>query len=1358
MFSCPSETISGFGPSTFRVVSVEVVRAMEEKSERMFLPLFDGTNYSAWKFRMEILLEEHELQECIQTLASEVESLQDVVGDSQDVKKHKEVEREKRAKLDRKCKSLLVSRIHDSQLEYIQDKQYPKDIWDALRRVFERRSIASRMHLKRRMLTLRFEHGRLQDHFLQFDKLVREYRSTGADLDELDVVCHLLLTLGSSYSAVVTALETMPEENLSLEFVKCRLLDEETKRKGVELGATNNDGTAFAGSKQPQRRTKIKCFGCKKEGHILSECTLKKKKKSGGDAKSKAHMAGDGGVCFVGVSRGEKVRDESSPIRWYIDSGCSDHLVNDKALFEDLKPLRDPIEIAIAKDGESIVAKCSGTVKVISCVGGKRTECTVENVLYVPELRCNLFSVMRIDEAGMRVVYEGGKVKIYHQSKIVASGTRVGKLYQLDFWKAGRSKSESLLSCGRIPKDLELWHRRYGHLNAKSLEQLFRCEMVTGVKCPVGANDNNIIVCEPCVLGKQTRKPFPACETKRSSRVLEVIHSDVCGPVTPVGLDGVKHFVTFIDDWSHFTMVFLIESKDEVFDRFRNFEALVTAKFGKKISKLRCDNGGEYRSKQFERFCKEKGIEVNWTIPYTPEQNGVAERMNRTLVEKARAMMFDCGISKRFWGQAVQTAAYLVNRSPSTAIQSGVTPFELWESKKPNISKLRTFGCSVFVHIPKEHRKKMDSKAWKGIFIGYGHNGYRVWNTTSQRIVHARDVDFVEAEGGCSEEKLVRSSDVFQYSVPEKSGEERSEEVSDEESVDEFDSFRGDSDAEPEAEDTASGGRRDEPRQQRQRCPPKWHEDFEVEYAAYALNAMGYVDEVPNNLAEARKRSDWLKWKDAVEDELASLQKNNTWSLTKLPENRTPVTSKWVFRIKRGIDGKPDRYKARLVARGFSQRRGFDYSETYSPVAKLDTLRTVLAVANQENMVIHQMDVKTAFLNGELTEEIFMVQPEGYEAGENLVCRLQRCLYGLKQASRAWNERFHNFVKKQLKFERSKNDQCLYVWKSDKGTVLMVIYVDDIVVAGSSLKLVETVKRCLANEFEMTDGGEIRCFLGLRIDRDVKNGSMRISQKQYLQDMLKRFKMDDCKPISTPMENRLKLHHGEEKNRTTQPYRELIGCLTYAAMTTRPDLAASVNFFSQYQSCPTDLHWAYLKRILRYVKGSLDVGLVYQRNPNAVAVEVYCDADWANDVADRRSVSGAIFKVFGCTSAWITRKQQTVSLSSTEAELAALCVAACHEQWLVRLIRDLGYDPGEPVVFFEDNQSSMRIAEESKDFGRLKHVDVKFHYLRDLVRQKKIVLQYITTVDQQADMMTKSLPVLAFRKHCAGVGLANSSG
>lgn len=406
----------------------------EERSERLFLPLFDGTNVAAWKFRMLILLEEHELVECVETYAVDVPELQDVDTDTAEAKARKLVHREKRNKKDRRCKSLLVSRIHDSQLEYIHDKRFPKDIWVALHRVFERRSIASRMHLKRSMLTMRFSGTSLQQHFLQFDKLVREYRATDAVLEEIDVICHLLLTLGDSYSTVVTTLETMPEENLSLEFVKCRLLDEETKRKGIELSASGSgdSGAAFSGTKK-HANNKFKCFGCKQEGHKLSECPSKKKKASNRSEKSnrsKANVAEQSGVCFVGVSMGNVAPLEPRRVQWFIDSGCSGHLVNEKSLFNDLKPLKSPVEIAIVKNGESIVAKYTGNVTVISDVNGKLIECTVKNVVYVPELRCNLFSVMRVDEIGMKVTYAAGKVKIYSDSKLVATGVPIELLFE----------------------------------------------------------------------------------------------------------------------------------------------------------------------------------------------------------------------------------------------------------------------------------------------------------------------------------------------------------------------------------------------------------------------------------------------------------------------------------------------------------------------------------------------------------------------------------------------------------------------------------------------------------------------------------------------------------------------------------------------------------------------------------------------------------------------------------------------------------------------------------------------------------------------------------------------------------------
>lgn len=392
------------------------------------------------------------------------------------------------------------------------------------------------------------------------------------------MICHLLLTLGPAYSTVVTALETMPEENLSLEFVKCRLLDEEIKQRGaivgVELFTPKLEVAAFSGSKKKSEKKKVfRCFGCHEEGHKLSECPKNKNQKKNTTHKqqSRANLADGNAVVFVTMSESDGYPDHQ-PVQWFVDSGCSDHLVKDKDLFEELKPLKKPVEIAVAKNGQSIVAHHSGTVRLQSVVNGKCIPCVVTNVLYVPSLRFNLFSVLNVEKRGMRVVFDNGRVNIYNGSEIVATGARRGKLYdELDLYKIEDDNCDSgaMLTCGRITKGLELWHRRFGHLNLKHLEQLIGKDMVDGLE-PVNNSfsDKSVVFCEPCIVAKQTRKPFPACEGKRSSRVLEIVHSDVCGPVTPIGRNGERFFVTFIDDWSHFVMIFPMKSKDEVFDWF----------------------------------------------------------------------------------------------------------------------------------------------------------------------------------------------------------------------------------------------------------------------------------------------------------------------------------------------------------------------------------------------------------------------------------------------------------------------------------------------------------------------------------------------------------------------------------------------------------------------------------------------------------------------------------------------------------------------------------------------------------------------------------------------------------------------
>lgn len=304
----------------------------------------------------------------------------------------------------------------------------------------------------------------------------------------------------------------------------------------------------------------------------------------------------------------------------------------------------------------------------------------------------------------------------------------------------------------------------------------------------------------------------------------------------------------------------------------------------------------------------------------------------------------------------------------------------------------------------------------------------------------------------------------------------------------------------------------------------------------------------------------------------------------------------------------------------------------------------------------------------------------------------------------------------------------------------VLLYVDDIIVVSNSLDYVAKIKRMLTKRFEMTDMGELKHYLGLKVERNFEKGRMKISQPKYVEDMLRRFGMDDCKPVNIPMDPNLKLETNKSDSRTTQPYRELVGCLTYLALSSRPDISAAVSYFSRFQAAPTDNHWNHLKRLLRYLKGTISFGLVYQRREGATPLVGYADADWGNDREDRKSISGSVFQVFGSTVSWNTKKQATVALSSTEAEYISLSQAMCEAIWLRNILQEFGYTFEDSVPLFEDNQSCIRIAEEPRDHRRMKHVDIRYNFMREKIQEGIFKIVYVPSNEQTADIFTKALP------------------
>ena len=393
--------------------------------------------------------------------------------------------------------------------------------------------------------------------------------------------------------------------------------------------------------------------------------------------------------------------------------------------------------------------------------------------------------------------------------------------------------------------------------------------------------------------------------------------------------------------------VYVIKHKDEVFQKFMEWKSLVENSSGHKVKKLRTDNGGEYTSTEFESYLKDEGVEHQYSIPKTPEQNGVSERMNRTLVETVRSMLADSRLPQRFWAEALSTAAYMINRSPTKGLDDK-TPFEAWYGKKPNVSHLRVFGCSAYTHVPKDQRKKMDSKAKGCIFLGYAtsRKGYRLYDQKTPSIVHSRDVVFNELSRGY---KSASEGETRQIHVENLTDQEP--EVSDTEGDSEGDV----SEAEPEQEDNSSTNNPAPRRSTRETRQPDYY-NVRV-YTAAEL-------EEPQTVNEALSSSEKEKWDIAIQKEMDSIHSNDVWDLVELPKSRKPVGCKWVFKKKTKPDGSIERYKARLVAQGLSQKQGLDYDETFSPVIRVKSFRTMVAIAVQKGLKLHQLDITAAFLNG----------------------------------------------------------------------------------------------------------------------------------------------------------------------------------------------------------------------------------------------------------------------------------------------------------------------------------------------------------------------------------------------------------
>jgi hypothetical protein len=726
-----------------------------------------------------------------------------------------------------------------------------------------------------------------------------------------------------------------------------------------------------------------------------------------------------------------------------------------------------------------------------------------QDVLLVDGLKHNLFSVSQMCDRGCEVMFTSKdcKIKSVNLGQVVAQGIRTeNNVYVLK-----EDREECHL---RKYDEIWLWHRRLGHLNFDHLMKLKNIEEVKDLPRISKPQDS---MCKPCQVRKLTRTQFKSNSSTSIEKPVQLVHMDLCGPSRQEGTGKENYFMLIIDDYSRITWVSFLKEKDEAFEKFKKFKSLTKNQTGKRLKEVRSDRGGEFMSSDFKEFCDKHGIKREYTIPRTPQQNAVVERQNRTVQQMARSMMNEKNIGQTYWVETIHTTVHVLNKAHLRP-QSDKTPYELWYGRLVSIKHFKVFGSKCYIKNNDENLGKYDDRADEGIFLGYATNSkrYRCYNKRLHKMVDCIDV---KVDEGIPTREVYKNEFSTEDTVEAEDEQVQESENEDSES-DEDTITQTDSNQQTTSNSSSIITQKNHPTSQiigekdkGVQTRRKIIKNTEQSHIAFIFMLE------PKNFNEASKDDHWVK---EMNDELDQIKKNNTWEMVHRPEGKNIIGSKWIFKNKLNEQGQVVRNKERLVYKGYAQIEGLDFDETFALVARLEAIKIFLAYAFHKRFKFYQMDVKSSFLNGDLNEEVYMEQQEGFELSDNpdLVCKLKKYLYGLKQAPRAWYQRLDTYLKDKG-FKRGTVDNNLYIKTEDNDLLIVLVYVDDIIFRCNKDSLVQWFSFAMESKFEMSMIGELSFFFGLQITQRYEG--MFISQEKYLREMLKMFQMEDSKLVGTPM-------------------------------------------------------------------------------------------------------------------------------------------------------------------------------------------------------------------------------------------------
>ena len=1277
---------------------------------------------------------------------------------------------------DSKARSIIMRTLDDTTFSHVADCMSSKAILD---RISELRDPKTTDVLMTGLTAFFDERWQDDDDVSSFMArlAVHASRVNGCKSDTVTIadqfiMAKTLTSLPPVFAHFVQSWHLVAKADSTLSSFREKILGAERNMVGVEPSSSaSGEALHVARStmrdRRPQQRkagqaskskADTECHYCAKRGHWKAECRKRIEDEKNGKRNE------DGTACAaaeINIALSAYTVSLSSTI--IADSGASQHMTGNRSWFKSLRRLASPLTF-LAANGQ-IVADHIGDIEVETSVDGKKwTTRTWKDVLYIPSLTASLYSTTCNESNGFEFHHGAGRMTITKDGKPFIGGVRNGPSYKPHIRVIEPTGTSMAV------QTIDVWHQRLGHVPDDMVRNMDQTGCVTGLDV-IGSKHKP---CDGCHFGKQPVNSHPSRKEFRKCQPGQRLHTDVCH-ATAKSLGGSTLFITMKDEACGYRMVRFMKSTAEVAAALKSMMDEAERQTGRKPISIRTDNGTEFVNAKVEDMFA--GIDHERSPPFVKQGNGIAERENRILCDTARSMLFASEFTQTernlLWAEAVLTAAYIRNRIPNNRTGKDVTPFELWHGSKPDISHLRVFGSAAYVHIPDCKRKKFDAKSRKAVLVGYDWMTtkiVRVYDREKRMIETVSNVSIEEQDSGCKDvfdQQVEKEDDVTRSTItlteevvhePEKPAEhvndddqraDEGDEVVLDDVGEQIEQVRNDRDEDDIFHDAAADAvppvTRDAPVVTPKRGPgrppgaknkpkpapvkrtmPDRNKQTMHHAMAVALDPVS-VDDID-------KRTDSKEWRNAMDEEMDSLRKNDTWDVVPLPRGRNVVTSKWVFKSKTNPDGTLNRRKARLVARGFSQTAGVDYFETFAPVVRYESVRCVLSLAAARDMDIRQFDVKTAFLNGKLDEIVFMQQPEGYEDGTDRVCKLNRSLYGLKQSPRNWNARFNEFLNAEG-FESTPEDTCVFVRKGDNNLMIVCLYVDDGLVCGTDRSALNEFIDKLRETFEVTVNHP-DCYVGMEIERNRKARTITISQSGYIARVLERFGLSDSKPVVTPIESSIKLDV-DSKDVITCPYREAIGCLNFASQVSRPDITYAVNKLARFSASPKAVHWHAVKRVMRYLKATISYSITYGE-PEEDLIG-HCDSDWGGDEIERRSTTGYVFTLNGGAVAWASRLQKTTALSVAEAEYMSLAEALTECLWIRPFLVSLGQDSIGATPIRVDNQAAIALSKNPEFHKRTKHVGIRYHRIRQEQENKVVLVDYVPTEENPADILTKGV-------------------